>query len=64
MNLYCDASWWSGREFMVSNYYSFGYYGNRYDGGNFYSWAIHRDRVTVGSQSMNKIQFVKDWDPR
>ena len=64
MNLYCDASWWRGREFMVSNYYSFGYYGNRYDGSNFYSWAIHPDRVTVGTQSINKIQFVKDWDPR
>ena len=66
MYLYCDDSkWWNG-SFLVSNYYSFGYYGNGYDrqgSTNYYSWAISKDVVTVGEQGCSRIRFVKDWNP-
>lgn len=72
MYLYCDnAAWWNG-SFMVSNYYSFGYYGNQYDTENpntynptyYYSWSIYSDRVTVGDKDCSRIRFVKDWNPQ
>lgn len=71
MYLYCNSSWFNGASFMVSNYYSFGNYGNNYDvtkdeNGNdeyYYSWSIFNDRVTVGDQNCKNIRFVKDWNP-
>ncbi len=68
MHLYCnDAAWWdSNRGTLVSNYYSFGYHGNRYDvtnGEHFYSWSIYSDRVTIGNNATQYIRFVKDIQP-
>lgn len=68
MHLYCDNStWWdNNRGTLVSNYYSFGYYGNRYDyinGEHFYSWSIYNDRVTLGNNATQYIRFVKDIQP-
>lgn len=65
MHLYCDNStWWdNNRGTLVSNYYSFGYHGNRYDyinGEHFYSWSIYNDRVTLGNNATQYIRFVKD----
>lgn len=66
MYLYCNSNWFNSNSFMVSNYYSFGYYGNRYDRQNnqdYYSWSIFNDRVTVGDKNCTNIRFVKDWNP-
>ena len=68
MHLYCDnATWWdSNKGTLVSNYYSFGYHGNRYDyvnGEHFYSWSIYYDRVTLGNNATQYIRFVKDIQP-
>lgn len=68
MHLYCDnATWWDGNKgTLVSNYYSFGYHGNRYDyinGEHFYSWSIYNDRVTIGNNATQYIRFVKDIQP-
>lgn len=64
MYLYCsDSEWWNNNVgTMVSNYYSFGEYGNGYDDG-FYSWSIFHDRVTVGNNPSQYIRLVKDWNP-
>ena len=68
MHLYCDNSaWWDNNKgTLVSNYYSFGYHGNRYDyvnGEHFYSWSIYYDRVTLGNNATQYIRFVKDIQP-
>ena len=69
MHLYCssDAAWWdSNRGTLISNYYSFGYHGNRYDyvnGEHFYSWSIYNDRVTLGNNATQYIRYVKDIQP-
>lgn len=68
MHLYCDNStWWdSNKGTLVSNYYSFGYHGNRYDvvnGEQFYSWSIYNDRVTLGNNATHYIRFVRDIQP-
>lgn len=68
MHLYCDdATWWdSNKGTLVSNYYSFGYHGNRYDYVNnehFYSWSIYYDRVTLGNNATQYIRFVRDIQP-
>lgn len=69
MYLYCssDAAWWDNNKgTLVSNYYSFGYHGNRYDytnGEHFYSWSIYNDRVTIGNNATQYIRFVKDIQP-
>ncbi|MBQ8335916.1 MAG: DUF4906 domain-containing protein [Bacteroidaceae bacterium] len=68
MHLYCDnATWWDGNKgTLVSNFYSFGYHGNRYDyinGEHFYSWSIYNDRVTIGNNATQYIRFVKDIQP-
>lgn len=65
MYLYCgqDTNWWGGNSFTVSNYYSFGYFGNNYDvasNESFYSWYIFRDRVTIGAPAAKHIRFVRD----
>ena len=72
MYLYCnEAGWLNATGFMVSSYYSFGYYGNRYDfvkdnNGNFQdrfsSWTITNSTITV-DQPSSYIRFVKDWSP-
>ena len=68
MHLYCDnATWWDNNSgTLVSNYYSFGYHGNRYDvvnGEQFYSWSIYNDRVTLGNNATQFIRYVKDIQP-
>lgn len=68
MHLYCDNNtWWSNNSgTLVSNYYSFGYHGNRYDyvnGEHFYSWSIYNDRVTLGNNATHYIRFVRDIQP-
>ena len=68
MHLYCDnANWWDNNSgTLVSNYYSFGYYGNQYDvvnGEQFYSWSIYNNRVTLGNNATQYIRFVKDIQP-
>lgn len=69
MHLYCsgDGAWWDGNKgTLVSNYYSFGYHGNRYDyvnGEHFYSWSIYNDRVTLGNNATQYVRFVKDIQP-
>lgn len=73
MYLYCqDGSvWWdNGKGTSVSNYYSFGYYGNQYDKqynngtySHFYSWTVFKDRVTVGDNTNSFVRFVKDIQP-
>lgn len=65
MYLYCgkDTNWWNGNSFAVSNYYSFGYYGNNYDyqgSEYFYSWYIFNNRVTIGAPIAKHIRFVRD----
>ncbi|MBQ2858232.1 MAG: DUF4906 domain-containing protein [Bacteroidaceae bacterium] len=65
MYLYCgqDGDWWGGNSFSVSNYYSFGYYGNNYDyqgSEYFYSWYIFNNRVTIGAPVAKHIRFVRD----
>lgn len=65
MYLYCgqDGNWWGGNSFSVSNYYSFGYYGNNYDyqgSEYFYSWYIFNNRVTIGAPVAKHIRFVRD----
>lgn len=65
MYLYCggDSNWWGGNSFTVSNYYSFGYFGNNYDysaSETFYSWYIHSNRVTVGAPAAKYIRYVRD----
>ena len=69
MYLYCgnDIAWWDYKSFIVSSYYSFGYYGNRYDrtyGEDFYSWTIYRDRVTISNDGSNNIRYVRDIQPQ
>jgi len=69
MHLYCsdDTDWWNNNSgTLVSNYYSFGYHGNRYDyvnGEHFYSWSIYNDRVTLGNNATHYIRYVKDIQP-
>lgn len=68
MHLYCsnDAAWWNNQGTLVSNFYSFGYYGNGYDvvsGEQFYSWSVFRDRVTLGNPGSQYIRFVRDIKP-
>jgi hypothetical protein len=69
MYLYCsgDGAWWDNNKgTLVSNYYSFGYHGNRYDyvnGEHFYSWSIYADRVTLGNNATQYIRYVKDIQP-
>ena len=68
MHLYCDnGTWWDNNKgTLVSNYYSFGYHGNRYDyvnGEHFYSWSIYYDRVTLGNNATQYVRFVKDIQP-
>ena len=69
MHLYCsgDAAWWDNNKgTLVSNYYSFGYHGNRYDYVNnedFYSWSIYNNRVTLGNPATQYIRFVRDIQP-
>ena len=63
MFLYCDRSKWLTSNFIVSTYYSFGYYGNRYDyntSSPVYSWQIRPDRVTLNSRTCTSVRFVKD----
>lgn len=65
MYLYCggDTNWWGGNSFSVSNYYSFGYFGNNYDvaaNEYFYSWYIFNNRVTIGTPAAKHIRFVRD----
>ena len=65
MYLYCgqDTNWWGGNSFSVSNYYSFGYFGNNYDyqgSEYFYSWYIFNNRVTIGAPIAKHIRFVRD----
>ena len=67
--------WYNSQELkgtMVSNYYSFGEFGNQYDREynndgtvktSYYSWSAFNDRVTVGEQGNTYIRFVKDWNP-
>lgn len=64
MYLYCsNSNWWNSNVgTMVSNYYSFGEYGNGYDDG-FYSWSVFNNRVTVGNNPAQYIRLVKDWNP-
>ena len=68
MYLYCgnDVAWWDYKGVIVGSYYSFGYYGNRYDqtyGEDFYSWTIYYDRVTISNDGSNYIRYVKDIQP-
>ena len=71
MYLYCDeANWLNDTGFMVSSYYSFGYYGNRYDyvkengvfQDRFSSWTITKNTITV-DRPTSWIRLVKDWNP-
>ena len=68
MYLYCgnDNAWWDYKGMIVGSYYSFGYYGNRYDqtyGENFYSWTIYNNRVTISNDGVKYIRYVKDIQP-
>lgn len=71
MHLYCgaDSDWWGNAGTLVSNYYSFGYYGNDYDisgTSHFYSWFIYRTTVTLGGvgETISHVRYVKDWNPQ
>ena len=68
MYLYCgnDNAWWDYKGMIVGSYYSFGYYGNRYDqtyGEDFYSWTIYNNRVTISNDGVKYIRYVKDIQP-
>ncbi len=57
------GDWWAKAPFFVSNYYSFGYYGDRQD-GNSYSWSVSSGQITVGNAGGLSINFrcVRDVD--
>ncbi len=50
------GTWWDQAPFYVSNYYSFGFYGDGQDGGT-YSWSISSGQITVGTASSANINF-------
>ncbi len=51
-----DGVWWEKDPYFVSNYYSFGYYGNGADGGT-YSWSVSSGQITVGTAGSQDINF-------
>lgn len=62
MFLYCDKNWLSTNT-IVSSYYSFGVFGNEYD-GNCYTWEIRSTLVTVKyNQNTRSVRLIKDWNP-
>lgn len=62
MFLYCDKNWLSTNT-IVSSYYSFGVFGNEYD-GNCYTWEIRNNLVTVKyNQNTRSVRLIKDWNP-
>ena len=73
MYLYCQdgSAWWDNNKgTSVSNYYSFGYYGNQYDKQisngsttHYYTWTVFADRVTVGDLTNSFVRFVRDIQP-
>ena len=62
MFLYCDKNWF-GSNTIVGSYYSFGVYGNGYD-GNCYTWEIRSSLVTLKYNANTKsVRLIKDWNP-
>jgi len=62
MFLYCDNDWLSTST-IVGSYYSFGKFGNEYD-GNGYTWEIRNNLVTVKyNANTRSVRLIKDWNP-
>ena len=61
MSLYCSDSWWGSNTIISCSYYSHGYYGSQYDGGES-TWVFQNKYITL-SASPNSLRCVKDWNP-
>ncbi|MBP3473729.1 MAG: DUF4906 domain-containing protein [Alistipes sp.] len=63
MSLYCSQDWWNNSgSIMVGTWYSNGDLGNSKDAG-YISWTFSHRYATIGSNNINRIRTVRDWDP-
>jgi hypothetical protein len=63
---YCNdnTAWWGWAYYLPSNFYSFGTYGNWYD-GNVNTWFVSRGGITMtmyGNETL-RVRAVRDWVP-
>ena len=63
---YCNdnTAWWGGAYYLPSNFYSFGTYGNSYD-GEVNTWFVGRGGITMelGNGYVFRVRAVRDWVP-
>ena len=63
---YCNDNnnWWGGANYLPSNFYSFGTYGNSYD-GNVNTWFVSRGGITMTmwDGAVLRVRAVRDWVP-
>ncbi len=63
---YCNDNneWWGGANYLPSNFYSFGTYGNSYD-GNVNTWFVSRGGITMtmSDGDVFRVRAVRDWVP-
>ena len=63
---YCNDNnnWWGGANYLPSNFYSFGTYGNSYD-GNVNTWFVSRGGITMtmSDSDVFRVRAVRDWVP-
>jgi hypothetical protein len=63
---YCNDNnaWWDGANYLPSNFYSFGTYGNSYD-GNVNTWFVSRGGITMTmwDGARLRVRAVRDWVP-
>ena len=64
---YCNDNyaWWDGNTFYITNnFYSFGTFGNSYD-GNVNTWFVNRTMITMTAwnNAAIRVRTVRDWVP-
>lgn len=63
---YCNDNnnWWGGANYLPSNFYSFGTYGNSYD-GNVNTWFVSQGGITMTmwDGAVLRVRAVRDWVP-
>ena len=64
---YCNdnSAWWDGNTFYITNnFYSFGTFGNSYD-GNVNTWFVNRSMITMTAwnNAAMRVRTVRDWVP-
>lgn len=63
---YCNDNnnWWGGAYYLPNNFYSFGTFGNSYD-GNVNTWFVSRSGIimTSSNDDVLRVRAVRDWVP-